>query len=88
MSAANTCWLLNACTHLVTFNMVGHNHPMLHLALLGIPMNFSHAKLLFMYTQAIPLYRLSFLNKCANTIIFTQHIHMHTCTYTPSVGNI
>lgn len=88
MSAANTSWLLNACTHLVAFNMMGHNHPMLHLALYGIPMNFCHVKLLFTFTQAILLYGLSFLNKGANTIIFTQHVHMHACTYTPSVGNI
>jgi hypothetical protein len=87
MSAANTCLLLNACTHLATFNMVRHNHPMLHLALLGIPMNFCHVNLLFTYTQAIPLYGLSFLNKGANIIIFTHYIHMHTRTHTPSTGN-
>jgi hypothetical protein len=88
MSASNTCLFLNACTHLATFNMVRHNHPMLHLALHDIPMNFCHVKLLFTCTQAISLYGLSFLNKGANTITFAQHIHMHTCTYTPPVGNI
>jgi len=58
------------------------------LASLSIPMNFCHVKLLFICTKGIPLYGLSLLNKGANTIIFTQHVHMHTCTYTPSVGNI
>lgn len=88
MSAANICWFLNACTHLAIFNMVGHNHTWLHLALHGIPMNFCHVKLLFVCTQGIPFYRFSFLNKGTNTIIFTQHIHAHTCTYTPPAGNI
>jgi hypothetical protein len=66
-----------------TFNMVWHDHTILHTALHGTPMQFCWKELIFSHTNAVPLYRLPFLNEVANATMFACKIHVHCCTYTP-----
>jgi len=89
MLALDTFPLWNACTHLETLQYGTAQSSMLHEALHGTPLNFCYEELIFSCTNNIPLYRLPFPNKVANTrclhtkfMYIPVHTHHQTVTFT------
>jgi len=62
-------------------NMVRYHHPTLHIVLHGTLMHLHHGELVFSHKNAVPIYRQSFQNKSAKSVMLTCKMCVHCCIF-------